>query len=68
MTPIGLMMILTSPVRGGVEEVALGLLQRLDPSEFRLSIAAPRALLDALAPDLAGVRLDTLARLASTTV
>jgi len=58
---IGLMMILTSPVRGGVEEVALGLLQRLDPSEFRLSIAAPRALLDALAPDLAGVGLDTLA-------
>ena len=61
MKPIGLMMILTSPVRGGVEEVALGLLQRLDPSEFRLSIAAPRALLDALAADLAGVRLDTLA-------
>jgi glycosyltransferase involved in cell wall biosynthesis len=59
--PIGLMMVLTSPVRGGVEEVALGLLQRLDPSEFRLSIAAPRALLDALAPDLAGVRLDALA-------
>jgi glycosyltransferase involved in cell wall biosynthesis len=58
---IGLMMILTSPVRGGVEEVALGLLQRLDPSEFRLSIAAPGALLDALAPDLAGVGLDTLA-------
>ena len=61
MKPIGLMMVLTSPVRGGVEEVALGLLQRLDPSEFRLSIAAPRALLDALAPDLAGVRLDALA-------
>src|SRR5712692_11475951 len=55
------MMVLTSPVRGGVEEVALGLLQRLDPSEFRLSIAAPRALLDALATDLAGVRLDALA-------
>jgi glycosyltransferase involved in cell wall biosynthesis len=55
------MMVLTSAVRGGVEEVALGLLQRLDPSEFRLSIAAPRALLDALAPDLGGVRLDALA-------
>ena len=61
MKPVGLMMVLTSPVRGGVEEVALGLLQRLDPSEFRLSIAAPRALLDALAPDLDGVRLDALA-------
>ncbi|HMH50159.1 MAG TPA: glycosyltransferase [Candidatus Acidoferrum sp.] len=60
MRPIGLMIVLTSAVRGGVEEVVLGLLQRLDPSEFRLSIAAPRPLLDALAPDLAGVRLDTL--------
>jgi glycosyltransferase involved in cell wall biosynthesis len=55
------MIVLTSSVRGGVEEVALGLLQRLDPSEFRLSIAAPPALLDALAPDLAGVSIDTLA-------
>jgi glycosyltransferase involved in cell wall biosynthesis len=55
------MMVLTSAVRGGVEEVVLGLLQRLDPSEFRCSIAAPPALLDALAPDLAGVSLDALA-------
>ncbi len=59
--PTRLMMVLTSAVRGGVEEVALGLLQRLDPSEFRLSIAAPPALLDQLAPDLAGVRVDALA-------
>jgi glycosyltransferase involved in cell wall biosynthesis len=59
--PTGVMMVLTSAVRGGVEEVVLGLLQRLDPSEFRLSIAAPRALLDALAPDLAGVPVDALA-------
>jgi glycosyltransferase involved in cell wall biosynthesis len=57
---VGVMMVLTSAVRGGVEEVVLGLLQRLDPTEFRLSIAAPRALLDALAPDLAGVRVDAL--------
>jgi glycosyltransferase involved in cell wall biosynthesis len=55
------MVVLTSGVRGGVEEVVVGLLQRLDPSEFRLAIAAPPALLDALAPDLAGVSLDALA-------
>jgi glycosyltransferase involved in cell wall biosynthesis len=61
MRRIGLMLVLTSAVRGGVEEVALGLLRRLDPTEFRLSLAAPPALLDALAADLAGVSLDTLA-------
>lgn len=61
MKRIGLMMVLTSAVRGGVEEVVVGLLQRLDPSEFRLSIAAPPALLDALAPDLTHVGLDALA-------
>ena len=55
------MFVLTSAVRGGVEEVVLGLLQRLDPSEFRLSLAAPPALLGALGPDLAGIGLDTLA-------
>jgi glycosyltransferase involved in cell wall biosynthesis len=55
------MMVLTSAVRGGVEEVVVGLLQRLDPSDFRLSIAAPPALLDALGPDLARVSLDALA-------
>ena len=61
MKRIGLMMVLTSAVRGGVEEVVVGLLQRLDPSEFRLSIAAPPPLLDALAPDLTHVSLDALA-------
>ena len=55
------MFVLTSPVRGGVEEVVLGLLQRLDPSEFRLWLAAPRPLLDALAPDVAGVAVDAIA-------
>jgi len=55
------MFVLTSAVRGGVEEVVLGLLQRLDPSEFRLSLAAPPALLGALGPDLTGIGLDTLA-------
>jgi glycosyltransferase involved in cell wall biosynthesis len=52
---------LTSPVRGGVEEVVLALLRRLDPAEFRLALAAPAPLLDAFAPDLAGVSVDTLA-------
>jgi glycosyltransferase involved in cell wall biosynthesis len=59
--PVGVMFVLTSAVRGGVEEVVLGLLQRLDPGEFRLSIAAPAGLLAALGPDLAGICLDTLA-------
>jgi glycosyltransferase involved in cell wall biosynthesis len=60
MTQTGLLFVLTSPVRGGVEEVVLALLQRLDPSEFRLALAAPPPLLDALAPDLAGVSVDAL--------
>lgn len=55
MTPIRLMFVLPSPVRGGVEEVVLALLQRLDPGEFRMAVAAPAALLDAFAADLRGV-------------
>jgi len=58
---VKVMFVLTSAVRGGVEEVVLGLLQRLDPGEFRPSIAAPAGLLAALDPDLAGISLDTLA-------
>jgi glycosyltransferase involved in cell wall biosynthesis len=57
----GLMFVLTSDARGGVEEVVLALLGRLDPDAFRLSLAAPRRLLDALAPDLTTVAVDTLA-------
>jgi glycosyltransferase involved in cell wall biosynthesis len=59
MTQIGLLFSLTSPVRGGVEEVVLALLQRLDPSEFRLALAAPQALLDSFAGDLHGVAVAT---------
>jgi glycosyltransferase involved in cell wall biosynthesis len=59
MKPIRLMFVLTSPVRGGVEEVVLALLQRLDPSEFELSLAAPRALLDAFASELPAARVAT---------
>lgn len=58
---IKVMFVLTSAVRGGVEEVVLGLLQRLAPGEFRPSIAAPAGLLAALGPDLVGISLDTLA-------
>lgn len=58
MRPIGLLFVLTSPVRGGVEEVVLALLRRLDPGGFRLALAAPQALLDAFEPDLAHVRVD----------
>jgi len=57
-TPIRLLFVLTSPIRGGVEEVVLALLRRLDSSEFRMALAAPAALLDAFAPDLVGVRVD----------
>jgi glycosyltransferase involved in cell wall biosynthesis len=56
--PVRLLFVLTSPVRGGVEEVVLALLKRLNPGEFRLGLAAPRALLDAFAPDLGGVTVD----------
>ena len=59
MRPIRLLFVLTSPVRGGVEEVVLALLRRLDPGEFSLALAAPGALLEALSADLGGVRLDT---------
>ncbi|HEV8617227.1 MAG TPA: hypothetical protein VGU22_17175 [Methylomirabilota bacterium] len=45
MKSIRLLVVLASTVRGSVEEIVLGLLRRLD----------------ALAPDLAGVDVDTLA-------
>jgi glycosyltransferase involved in cell wall biosynthesis len=57
--PIRLLFVLTSPVRGGVEEVVLALLRRLDPGEFQLAVAAPRPLLDAFGADLDHVRVDT---------
>ena len=58
MNPIRLMFVLTSPSRGGVEEVVLALLKRLSPEEFRLALAAPRALLEAFGRDLDGVPAD----------
>ncbi|HEX2438002.1 MAG TPA: glycosyltransferase family 4 protein [Methylomirabilota bacterium] len=59
MRKIRLLFVLTSPDRGGVEEVVLALLRRLDPDEFRLALAAPRPLLDAFGPDLTGLPIDT---------
>ena len=58
MNPIRLMFVLTSPSRGGVEEVVLALLKRLAPEEFRLALAAPRELLEAFGRDLDGVPAD----------
>jgi glycosyltransferase involved in cell wall biosynthesis len=61
MRRIRVLFVLTSPVRGGMEKVVLALLQRLDPREFHLALAAPGPVLGALAPDLAGVSVDVLA-------
>src|SRR2546428_1881148 len=61
MRRVSLLFALPSPVRGGVEEVVLALARRLDPGEFRLALAAPAPLLDAFAPDLAAVPIETLA-------
>jgi glycosyltransferase involved in cell wall biosynthesis len=58
MSRIGLLMSLTASARGSVEDVVLALLQRLDPSEFRLALAAPPALLDSFAGDLHGVPVE----------
>lgn len=58
MRRIALMFVLTSPSRGGVEEVVLALLRRLRPSEFQLALAAPRELLDAFGHDLDSVTAD----------
>src|SRR5207249_8358216 len=49
--PIRLMFVLTSPTRGGVEEVVLALLKRLSPEEFRLALAAPSELFAAFGSD-----------------
>jgi glycosyltransferase involved in cell wall biosynthesis len=56
--PIRLLFVLTQPARGGVEEVVLALLRRLDPGDFRLAMAAPRPLLDTLGAELDHVRVD----------
>src|SRR5919109_211517 len=61
MTRVSILFALTQPVRGGVEEVVLALARRLDPREFRLALAAPGPLLEAFAPDLAGVEIETQA-------
>jgi glycosyltransferase involved in cell wall biosynthesis len=52
MRRIRVLFVLTSPVRGGVEEVVLGLVSRLDRAEFEPVLAAPGALLAAFGPAL----------------
>ena len=61
MKRVSVLFALTSPVRGGIEEVVVALARRLDPREFRLALAAPAPLLEAFAPDLKGVAVETLA-------
>ena len=61
MKRVSVLFALTSPVRGGVEEVVLALARRLDPGAFRLALAAPAPLLDAFAADLSGVPIETQA-------
>jgi hypothetical protein len=55
---VGLLLSLTAPTRGPVEEVVLALLQRLDPADFRIALAAPAALLDRIGGDLHGVPVE----------
>ncbi len=61
MRRIRLLFVLTSAVRGGVEEVVLSLLQRLPREEFELALAAPDTLLDDFAGNLARVPVATAA-------
>jgi glycosyltransferase involved in cell wall biosynthesis len=58
MSRLGLLLALTGSTRGSVEQVVLAVLQRLDPAEFRIALAAPPALLDSLAGDLRGVHVE----------
>jgi glycosyltransferase involved in cell wall biosynthesis len=55
---IGVLVSLTAPARGRVEDAVLALLQRLDPAEFRLALVAPPALLEGVAGELHGVPVD----------
>lgn len=58
MSRVGLLLSLTAPTRGPVEEIVLALLQRLDPADFRIALAAPAALLDSVGGDLHGVPVE----------
>ncbi len=59
MSRIGLLFALTASARGRVEEVVLALLRHLEPSQFRIALAAPPALLESFAGDLHGVPVET---------
>lgn len=58
-SPSRLLIVLTSDVRGGVEEVALSLLQRLDRKEFEPALAAPAGLLETMQSELAALDVPT---------
>src|SRR5574342_342741 len=59
MKQIRVLFVLTSPVRGGLEEVVLALLSRLDRREFRLALACPGSLLQAMAGELRSLEVET---------
>jgi glycosyltransferase involved in cell wall biosynthesis len=63
---VGLLVSLTAPAPRHVEDVVLALLQRLDPADFRLALAAPPGLLDRAAGELNGMPVDTEAVLADS--
>jgi len=46
-----ILFVLTASVRGGIEEVVLSLLARLDRDEFQPALAAPAALLDSISQE-----------------
>jgi len=64
--PVRILFVLTSPVRGGVEEVVLSLLSRLDRAEFAPGLAAPPALLEALSKELETYAVPTFPAAASS--
>lgn len=60
MDRLRILFFLNSVVRGGVEEVVLSLVKGLDRERFDVHLAAPRALLHSLAPDLNGRPVNTV--------
>jgi glycosyltransferase involved in cell wall biosynthesis len=56
-----LLFVLTSGVRGGIEEVALSLIRHLDRRLFVVGFAAPKGLLAAVKTDLEDIEVETAA-------
>ena len=59
MSRLGVLMTLTAATPAAVPDVVVALLQRLDPAEFRVALAAPPAVLDRVAGDLHGLAIET---------